>query len=296
MSGWDGDATRGRLGVDRWHFQHGPIDLVIDVDADAAARDAAIDDCWSRFQVVLPSLVAELPGLRRGARGHPGVRGPVARRMLAACAPFARQRFITPMAAVAGAVADELIGAFARPGVRRAFINNGGDIALLLAPGTEYRAGIWSRVAVEARFSIRHASPVRGVATSGWRGRSQSLGIADSVTVLAASAAAADAAATLIANAVNSDAPGIVRAPAVQVKDDSDLGARLVTVDVPALPPAAITAALALGRVAAERWRDRGLLHAAALLLQGQVEVVLPAAPAPARVPAPSRALARTGA
>ena len=42
-------------------------------------------------------------------------------------------------------------------------------------------------------------SPVRGVATSGWRGRSHSLGIADSVTVLAATAAMADAAATVIA-------------------------------------------------------------------------------------------------
>ena len=34
--------------------------------------------------------------------------------------------------------------------------------------------------------------PHRGVATSGWRGRSHSLGIADSVTVVARNAAAAD--------------------------------------------------------------------------------------------------------
>ena len=47
---------------------------------------------------------------------------------------------------------------------------------------------------------------MRGIATSGWRGRSFSLGIADAVTVLAATAAEADAAATVIANAV--DLPG----------------------------------------------------------------------------------------
>ena len=47
---------------------------------------------------------------------------------------------------------------------------------------------------------------MRGIATSGWRGRSFSLGIADAVTVLAATAAEADAAATMIANAV--DLPG----------------------------------------------------------------------------------------
>jgi len=286
----DGGPSCRRLDGDRWHFAHGPIDLIIDVDADDAVRKAAIDACWRDFQEVLPSLVAELPSLKQAAQRHPEVVGPVAGRMVSACAPFADERFITPMAAVAGAVADHLLGAFERPGVRRAFINNGGDIALLLTPGTQYRVGIWSQIerlarraesdtrgALDALFSIGHASPVRGVATSGWRGRSQSLGIADSVTVLARSAAAADAAATLIANAVDCDAPGIVRVPAVQVKDDSDLGQRLVTVEVPMLPAAAIADALASGRAAAERWRDRGLVCAAALFLQGRCEIVGPA-------------------
>jgi len=290
----DGGPSCRRLDGDRWHFAHGPIDLIIDVDADESVREAAVDACWRQFQEVLPSLVAELPSLKRAAQGHPGVIAPVARRMLAACAPFADERFITPMAAVAGAVADHLIGALERPGVRRAFINNGGDIALLLTPDTQYRVGIWSRIERPARneeepynlgalggldslFSIGHASPVRGVATSGWRGRSQSLGIADSVTVLARTAAAADAAATLIANAVDCDAPGIVRVPAVQVKDDSDLGQRLVTVEVPMLAAAAIASALARGRAEAERWRDRGCLYAAALFLQGRCEIVAPA-------------------
>ena len=52
---------------------------------------------------------------------------------------------------------------------------------------------------------IRHGDGVGGIATSGARGRSFSLGIADSVTVLAEDAATADAAATLIANAVDCD-------------------------------------------------------------------------------------------
>jgi hypothetical protein len=118
--------------------------------------------------------------------------------------------------------------------------------------------------------------PIRGVATSGWRGRSFSLGIADSVTVLAGNAAAADAAATLIANAVNCSHNGIVRAPAEQLKDDSDLGRRLVTVDVPPLPATAKAAALAAGRAEAERWREQSLIYAAAMFLQGAVDVVLP--------------------
>jgi uncharacterized protein len=74
-------------------------------------------------------------------------------------------------------------------------------------------------------IEITRDMPVRGIATSGRHGRSLSLGIADSVTVLAATAAAADAAATLIANAV--DLPGhaaVRRAPACSLDPDSDLG------------------------------------------------------------------------
>ena len=88
---------------------------------------------------------------------------------------------------------------------------------------------------------------MRGVATSGWQGRSHSLGIADAVTVLARCAAVADAAATLIANAVDVDHPGIRREPARVLDEDSDLGDRPVTVAVPALDPETIDAALDAG-------------------------------------------------
>jgi ApbE superfamily uncharacterized protein (UPF0280 family) len=279
--------TCARIGVDRWHFQHGPIDLIIGVDADSATRERSIAACWDEFQRVLRSLVGELPDLRRPASNRPAVRGPVAQRMLHACLPFADERFITPMAAVAGAVADQLIAVFERPGVKRAFINNGGDIALVLSPGAHYRVGIWSQLnrpvarhgktnPLDSIFTIDEDTPVRGIATSGWRGRSFSLGIADSVTVLAGNAAAADAAATLIANAVNCDCAGIVRTPAYQLKDDTDLGALLVTVEVPPLPAPDVAIALSRGRAEAERWRDRGLIYAAALFLQGRVDLVLP--------------------
>jgi uncharacterized protein len=285
MSGWVDSPTCARLGGNRWHFQHGPIDLIIDVEADVDVRERAIAACWQEFQSVLPTLVAELAELRRAASDRPAVRGPVALRMLRACAPFADLRFITPMATVAGAVADHLIANLTGPGVRRAFINNGGDIAMWLTGGASYRVGIWPTLErrmtsspMENAFEVTDHTPVRGVATSGWRGRSFSLGIADSVTVLAHDAAAADAAATLIANAVNCDWPGILRTPAEQLKDDTDLGARLVTVEVPPLPEAARALALSRGRAEAERWRDRGLIYAAALFLQGEVDLVSPLA------------------
>ena len=112
--------------------------------------------------------------------------------------------------------------------------------------------------------------PVRGVATSGWRGRSQSLGIADSVTVLARTAAQADAAATIVANAVDVADARIVRRPAWQVRDDSDLGAIPVTVDVPALPEELVRQALHQGLQKAQELQSSGLLWFALLACQGQ--------------------------
>jgi uncharacterized protein len=283
------NPTRNRLDATRWHWQHGPIDLILSADGEPAAVQAAYDACWARFAEVLPELVGELRQLRQPVPADAALnavtwQGTVASRMWAACHPH-RARFITPMAAVAGSVADELITAFAREGIARAFINNGGDIALYLTEGQQYRIGIFAdlaaysparaanHLALDANLTLDASLPVRGIATSGWRGRSFSLGIADSVTVLARNAATADAAATMIANAVDLDHPGIVRRPASSLKDDSDLGDMLVTVDVPSLPQPLADFALARGVDAAQRLIEQGLIEGAALFLQGRVRV-----------------------
>lgn len=269
-------ATRALLPDGRWHFQHGPIDLVI--GAEGPAADAAHAAAWARFATVLPELVAELPLLRVPVGATCPLQGPVARRMWQACVPFAAG-FITPMAAVAGAVAQEVLAAYARPGILRAWVNNGGDIALHLAPGASVRVGLvadLSDVALDGRFAIEALSPVRGIATSGWRGRSFSFGIADSVTVLARSAALADAAATVIANAVDVAHPAIERRPACELKDDSDLGARRVTTHVPALPRACVEEALQHGLARAAALQRDGLVQAAVLCCQGRRRVLEP--------------------
>lgn len=266
---------RHRLPDGREHWLHGPIELVITVDGEAPAVAAAHEAAWARFQTVLQELVDELPQLRTPVSPGPcPLRGPVARRMWQACAALPID-FITPMAAVAGAVAHEILGPYKRHGVARASVNNGGDIALHLRPGTHWRVGAVAdiarrRAALDAAFLVQAGDPVRGIATSGWRGRSHSLGIADAVTVLAATAAQADAAATLIANAVDADEPSIVRAPARTLRHDSDLGERPVTVDVPALAPAVIDAALQRGLGRALELQSAGLIHAALLMCQGR--------------------------
>ena len=277
-------ACRKALTDGRWHFQHGPIDLIIQAHGEPDAVAAAHERAWCRFSGLLQELVVELATLRApiGVNDVCTLRGDVAQRMWAACAPF-RPNYITPMAAVAGSVAQEILQSYQCEGISRAWLNNGGDIALHLAPGEAVSVGVVADVAalrmvpqqssglvLDGQIRIDSAMPVRGVATSGWRGRSQSLGIADSVTVLALTAAQADAAATMVANAVNISDPRIRRLPASQVRDDSDLGTLAVTMDVPDLALECVQAALQNGLVVARQLQSQGLLWFALLTCKGQ--------------------------
>lgn len=253
----------------RLHLSDGPIDLVI--GAEGAVR-TAYRAAIGRFETVLDELCAELALLRRPVQHEPA--GAVARRMCAAARRH--EGFITPMAAVAGAVADTILATMVEAApLERAFVNNGGDIALYLSPGRQYAAAMVDRPdrpALSGIATIRAEDGVRGIATSGWRGRSFSLGIADAVTVLAADAATADACATVVANAV--DLPGhasIRRQAAASLQPDSDLGERLVTVGVGALSAAEIAAALERGVAVARRLP----IAAAVLRLGGETRVVI---------------------
>lgn len=277
-----GAAVRARLAGGRWHFQHGPIDLVIGADGEPDAVGTALESAWERFAGVLEELVGELALLRApcGPAGHgAGPRGPVARRMVEACRPFSGRfgLFVTPMAAVAGSIAQEIVAHFERPGIRRAWVNNGGDVALWLAHGASIDVGVVCDLAapsLDARLRIGGTDAPRGVATSGWRGRSFSLGVADAVTVLAGTAAMADAAATMIANAVDVDHPAVRRAPASSLRDDTDLGERAVTVAVGALPSDAVREALDRGARFARRCIEEGLVAQAMLSLRGRSRIV----------------------
>jgi uncharacterized protein len=268
----------------RLQLHHGPIDIIARAYGDPASVRRAYRQAAERFRTILAELVEELALLRRPMTddGIP-VEGVVARRMTAAVWPH-RKTLITPMAAVAGAVADEVLAAMvADCPLAKAYVNDGGDIAWHLAPGESLRAGIIANQdmpAIDGTALLDYDMPVRGMATSGWRGRSCSLGIADAVTVLAETAAKADAAATLVANAVDCAHPAIARKPANQLHDDTDLGDLPVTVAVGPLPEHLVALALERGAACATAMREAGLIHAASLVLQGQCRVVQPAMPA----------------
>jgi len=264
----------------RLHLHDGPIDLILEAFGSPSEVQSAYAAAARRFVTILDELCSELPLLRQAAGPDgPSLTGTVARRMLDAVLPYAADTFITPMAAVAGAVAEEILSALiAAAHLTRAYVNDGGDIALHIGPGEEFQVGMVERPDRPSLFGtvkLGASDPVRGIATSGWRGRSFSLGIADAVTVLAESASAADAAATIIANAV--DLLGhraISRVPACTLAPDSDLGTRLVTQGVGELSDEEIEIAIDFGVKSARNLLDRGLICAAALHLQGETRVV----------------------
>ncbi len=270
-------ATRLPQG-NRLHLQHGPIDLIIDASGNERARERAFILAARRFASILDELVVELPILRRPLLGvRPS--SAVGQRMATAVAPYV-ESFITPMAAVAGAVADEILHVMMSREIiddlERIYVNNGGDIALYLSEGARYEVGLVPdprSPSVVGKMIVQAPGDIRGIATSGRHGRSMSLGIADSVTVLARDAAGADAAATLVANAV--DLPGhraVTRIAADELDPDTDLGDTPVTTDVADLSREDIDDALGAGRGVTQGLLDQGLLDAAVLILSGRVE------------------------
>jgi ApbE superfamily uncharacterized protein (UPF0280 family) len=175
--------------------------------------------------------------------------------------------FITPMAAVAGSVADNILNVLIEGSdLEKAYVNNGGDVSFYLTENQTVKSNLASIPNIIAEINYKDKS--RGIATSGWKGRSFSLGIADSVTVLANNAAMADAAATIIANSVDiKDHPLIIKKPASDIYEDSDLKNLMVTVKVGDLKQSDIEEALKNGNEVGKKYLEKGLINSALIEL-----------------------------
>lgn len=262
------------------HLHHGPIDLIISAIGSNTAVQRVRTLAENRFATVLNGLVEELTQLRMPVARDCDFSDPIARRMWRATSLFANplsadECYLTPMASVAGSVADEILSAVVvdKSELLKVWINNGGDIALWQAIDQSSTVGVADPLSGEvlAHATIKADSGISGIATSGQHGRSLSLGIADSVTVLAGNAAIADTAATLIANAVDLPQSGkVTRAPASDVDPDSDLGNQLVTIGVDHLSESECHDALQRGLQLAELFMQQRRIKAAYLVLQGQ--------------------------
>ena len=262
----------------RLHLQHGPIDLVIEANGDPENIKIAYQSMTARFATVLDELVLELKSLRQEVSLVQDAKGLIARRMLDATKKFGGV-FVTSMAAVAGSVADEIAEVGWRSSsLTKLYVNNGGDIAFRVTQGEEIVVGVAKSVidsTLIGRLHFSSNSNVRGVATSGFGGRSRTFGIADAVTVVGSCAADADVAATLIANQVSlGDHPQVKSVAANSIDESSDLGSRLVTSSVGELTEQEIETALDNGAQMAKVLCSDATINGAFLALRGSVRSV----------------------
>jgi ApbE superfamily uncharacterized protein (UPF0280 family) len=257
----------------RLQLRDGPIDLIIQAFGRPGDIGRAYDAAIAQMRHLLETLQAEQADLNLPA--PLSLQARAARRMNEAVLPFHHHPGMTPMAAFAGAVADDVLASMleAAP-LQRAFVHNTGEIALHLADGERFTGAQLNRpgrAVVPEKFVVEAASRTGGIAISGWSCRGHWLGIADAVTVAADNAATAEAAARLIASAT--DLPGhaaISRMPATALKIDAGLRDQHVTTAVGALTPAEKAQALAAGMAQARALTAGNLIRGAALYVQGE--------------------------
>ena len=271
-SSWQ--IQRAMLSGNRLHLQHGPINLVIKANGNSSSIKKAYGLASQRMEGMLQGLVDNLSTLREplNPRVELNIDDVTSDHMISTARQF-EDHFITPMAAVAGAVADKILSSMRNvKGLDSIYVNNGGDIALFIGHDKKMKIGIVPTLTAAeplASIDITSGDKVRGIATSGWGGHSFSLGIADAVTVLAKNAAIADIVATLIANEVNCDSDCIDRVQALEIDPDSDLKEKLVTLKVGNLDENEISKALARGARFAQKLIDDKKIFGVFIYLQG---------------------------
>jgi len=179
---------------------------------------------------------------------------------------------LTPMAAVAGTIADAVADWLFERGLTRVIVDNGGDIAVRLAEGEKITVGVRPHVAsplISHVIRLDSSRSAWGVTTSGMGGRSFTRGIASAVTVLADNASLADAAATAVANSCFVADKGILQLPAEKIDPNSDLRSTLITAEVGRLSSEKILAAINNARQKADEFSQKGIIVGAFIALAG---------------------------
>ena len=177
---------------------------------------------------------------------------------------------LTPMAAVAGTIADAVADWLFERGMTRVIVDNGGDIAIRLARGERATVGVRPLITSQLITHVIYLDSSRsawGVTTSGMGGRSFTRGIASAVTVLADNASVADAAATAVANSSFVKDKGIIQMPAQNIDPSSDLAGIHVTSEVKPLSTESIRKAVGNARRKADNLFQKDLIIGAFIAL-----------------------------
>jgi len=186
---------------------------------------------------------------------------------------------LTPMAAVAGVLADLTADWLSDHGATKVLVDNGGDIAIRLSQGETVRIGISPGVnmpGVIGCIDLDSNDDIGGVATSGMGGKSFTMGIANAVVVFAKTASVADACSTSIANHTCTEHDLIERCPAKLLDPDTDIPDHLIVTGVGNLPEKVIKTALKNGSLRSKSLQNDGKIAGSIIICQGYKVITSP--------------------
>ena len=183
-------------------------------------------------------------------------------------------RDLTPMAAVAGAIADAVADFLYERGMTKVIVNNGGDVAIRLGSGQCVRIAVGAQGETgycPTTIVLGDSEPSWGVASSGLGGRSLTKGIARLVTVISTRAAYADAAATAVANATFVEDPCVSMVDAEDVDPNTDIPGTRVVNGVGEISEATVALGLRRGKEKADDLIARGIILGAFIMIKDRV-------------------------
>jgi hypothetical protein len=251
----------------------GPMRLVIDARVGKVPQPQQAVRAADEAVRFLEAVARSRPFLGRDYRRlMPHITDPLALKMVASVKAVGDQD-LTPMAAVAGTIADAVADFLFERGMTRVLVDNGGDVAIRCGDGEPVAVGIRPNV---GNKNITHAvvlGPGRtawGVATSGFGGRSLTRGVVDAATIVAADTSLADAAATAVANASYVTHSAVARKPAEEIDLFTDIAGLQVTDKVGRLPDSTRQEALDRSIRRAEKLIQRKIIFGAFVCVQGK--------------------------
>lgn len=183
----------------------------------------------------------------------------------------------TPMAAVAGTMSDiarqEI---FENTDVDYVVVNNGGDISFYKSKESDlFKVGVISDISnkkISHALEIKTDSNVRGIATSGFGGRSLTRGVSSAVTIIAENSRLADAAATEIANNTYIDSYNVEVCLAEEIDYDTDIKGLTVVKNIGVLSEEEIDKSISLGINKAIELYERKIIKGAFIFVQNKFD------------------------
>ncbi|MCX8021755.1 MAG: hypothetical protein N2745_03185 [Syntrophorhabdaceae bacterium] len=256
------------------YIEVGPVGMSIDAKRYGVPFEFERKRVEGILNSILGDLAESLPVLKQRAHRIINTKGlPEIPCKMVEAVKIVDEKTLTPMAAVAGAVADGLKERLKEDGIDFIAINNGGDISIFNGSKKAIRVGL---------IEIKRGNPSPfilkiegfkdvGIATSGFGGKSFTLGLADMATVIAKTGAIADAAATFICNMTNVGSTRVLRKRAIEIDPITDIPDDFVTVEIGSLTDKEKEEALRNGLSWAERLKTYGVIYDAIIILDNSM-------------------------